>query len=199
MAKIKPALILALIAAIISCLVIVVYKLTYKDTSLEVTDKEFTAVSAIYGGEKADYAIIPLENYPEALLTTQADGSKTCVIPEIQKIVKKNDGSVAISLEVKGYKNGFGIMVGVDKDSVAGVSVVSVGEETPGLGTNTNKPEFLDQFKGISGTAEIVKSNPDASKGQVQAVSSATYSSKGVANAVNLALEAYRLCGGDFD
>lgn len=199
MAKIKPALTLAIIAAIISCLVIVVYKLTYKDTSLEVTDKEFTAVSAIYGGEKADYTVLPLESYPEAILTTGADGVKTCMVPEIKKIIKKNDGSVAFSLEVKGYKSGFGIMVGVSENAVSGVSVVTVGEETPGLGTNAAKPEFLEQFNGISGTAEIVKSNPDVSKGQVQAVTSATYSSKGVANAVNLALEVYRLCGGDFE
>lgn len=199
MAKIKPALTLAIIAAIISCLVIVVYKLTYKDTSLEVTDKEFTAVSAIYGGEKSDYSILPLENYPDALVTVGSDGVKTCVIPEIKKIVKKNDGSIAFSLEVKGYKSGFGIMVGVSENAVSSVSVVSVGEETPGLGTNAAKPEFLEQFNGISGAAEVVKSNPDVSKGQVQAVTSATYSSKGVANAVNLALEAYRLCGGDFE
>ena len=199
MAKIKPALILALIAAIISCLIIVVYKLTYKDTSLEVTDKEFAAVSAIYAGEKADYSVVPLTDFPEALLTTDEEGNTVCTIPEIKKIIKKNDGSVAFSLEVKGYKKGFGIMVGVSADAVAGVSVVSVGEETPGLGTNAAKPEFLEKFKGITGAAEIVKSNPDASKGQVQAVSSATYSSKGVANAVNLALEAYRICGGDFE
>ncbi len=199
MAKIKPALILALIAAIISCLIIVVYKLTYKDTSLEVTDKEFAAVSAIYAGEKADYSVVPLADFPEALLTTDEEGNTVCTIPEIKKIIKKNDGSVAFSLEVKGYKKGFGLMVGVSADAVAGVSVVSVGEETPGLGTNAAKPEFLEKFKGITGAAEIVKSNPDASKGQVQAVSSATYSSKGVANAVNLALEAYRICGGDFE
>lgn len=199
MAKIKPALILALIAAIISCLIIVVYKATYKDTSLEVTDKEYAAVSVIYEGAKTDFTVIPLEKYPEALRTTDADGKTVCTIPELKKIVKKNDGSVAFSLEVKGYKNGFGIMVGVKDDVVTGVSVVTVGEETPGLGTNTNKPEFLDCFKGITGQAEIVKSNPDSSKGQVQAVTSATYSSKGVAKAVNLALEAYKLSGGDFE
>ena len=199
MAKIKPALILALIAPIISCLIIVVYKATYRDTSLEVTDKEFAAASAIYGGAKTDYTVIPLEKYPAALLTTDNEGKTACVIPELKKIVKKNDGSVAFSLEVKGYKKGFGIMVGVKDDVVTGVSVVTVGEETPGLGTNTNKPEFLDCFKGITGKAEIVKSNPDSSKGQVQAVTSATYSSKGVAKAVNLALEAYKLSGGDFE
>ncbi|MGN0678767.1 MAG: FMN-binding protein [Oscillospiraceae bacterium] len=199
MAKIKPALILALIAAIISCLIIVVYKATYKDTSLEVTDKEYAAVSAIYEGAKTDFTVIPLEKYPEALRTTDADGKTVCTIPELKKIVKKNDGSVAFSLEVKGYKKGFGIMVGVKDDVVTGVSVVTVGEETPGLGTNTNKPEFLDCFKGITGKAEIVKSNPDSSKGQVQAVTSATYSSKGVAKAVNLALEVYKLSGGDFE
>lgn len=199
MAKIKPALVLSLIAAIISCLLIVVYKATYKDTSLEVTDKEYAAVSAIYEGAKTDFAVIPIESYPEALRTTDKDGKTVCTVSELKKIVRKNDGSVAFSLEVKGYKNGFGIMVGVKDDAVTGVSIVTVGEETPGLGTNTNNPEWLGKFNGITGQAEIVKSNPDPSKGQVEAVTSATFSSKGVAKAVNLALEAYKLGGGDFE
>ncbi len=186
---IKPALVLAAIAALISFLIIVVYNMTYVDTSNILTDKQSAAVIEIYGGTSDDYSVVPAEKWSE--LFSEGDLSR------ISKVIRKNDGSLAFETVVKGYKNGFDIMVGVKDDKVSGVSIVSVGEETPGLGTKTNNPEFLDKFKGISGEAVIVKSEPSA-QGEVQAVTSATFSSKGVAKAVNIALEAYKKCGGDF-
>ena len=190
MAKAKPIIVLALIAAIISGLVIVVYKLTYVDTSNIVTDKQAAALTAIYGGTKDDYEVIPAEEWRAALMFS----SDSTIFDNIEKVFKKNDGSLAIECVVKGYKKGFDIMVGVKDSAVAGVAIVSVGEETPGLGTNTNNPDWLSNFKGISGSAEIVKTAP-AADNQVQAVTSATYSSKGVATAVNSALKAYGLLG----
>lgn len=186
--KIKPICVLALVAAIISGLVIVVYNLTYVDTSNVVTDKQAAAVTQIYGGTKDDYSVVPAADYADKLA---AEGITT-----VAKVIKKNDGSLAIECLVKGYKSGFDIMVGVKDDQVAGVAIVSVGEETPGLGTKTNDPAFLDRFKGISGSATIVKSAPSA-EGEVQGITSATLSSRGVAKAVNDSLKAYKIIGGE--
>ncbi|MCH5196284.1 MAG: FMN-binding protein [Oscillospiraceae bacterium] len=188
MDKAKPIIVLAIIAAFISTLVIVVYNLTYVDTSNEVTDKQADALVAIYGGSKEDYAVIPVEEWKAALMFS----SDNTIGENIEKVFKKKDGSLAIECVVKGYKKGFDIMVGVQDGTVAGVAIVSVGEETPGLGTKTNNPDWLGNFKGISGSAEIVKTAP-SSDNQVQAVTSATYSSRGVATAVNSALKAYGL------
>lgn len=193
--KLKPVYVLALIAAIISGLIIVVYNLTYVDTTNILTDKQAAAVTAIYGGAKDDYEIVPLadsEGQPTELSKKLSDAGL-----DIAKLIrKKSDGSLAFECLVKGYKKGFDIMVGVKDGAVAGVAIVSVGEETPGLGTNTNDPEFLNNFKGISDKATIVKTAPSAS-GEVQAVTSATFSSKGVATAVNTALQAYKTIGGE--
>lgn len=191
MSKIKPILIPAIIIALISGLIIVVYNLTYKDTSTVVTDKQLAAVTQIYG--EGDYSVIPVSEYPEALKT-----GDECNIPELTKIIKKSDGSIAFDMVVKGYKNGFDIMVGVKDGAVSGVAVVSVGEETPGLGTNTNNPEWLANFNGKTGEVVIVKNKTNPADNEVNAVTSATFSSKGVAKAVNLALKAYNACGGDF-
>ncbi len=191
MSKIKPILIPAIIIALISGLIIVVYNLTYKDTSTVVTDKQLAAVTQIYG--EGDYSVIPVSEYPDAL-----KNGDECNIPELTKIIKKSDGSIAFDMVVKGYKNGFDIMVGVKDGAVAGVAVVSVGEETPGLGTNTNKPEWLANFNGKTGEVVIVKNKTNPAENEVNAVTSATFSSKGVAKAVNLALKAYNDCGGDF-
>lgn len=186
--KIKPICVLALVAAIISGLVIVVYNLTYVDTSNIVTDKQAAAVTAIYGGVKDDYSVVPAEEYTDKLTAAG--------LTSVSKIIKKNDGSLAIECLVKGYKSGFDIMVGVKDGKVAGVAIVSVGEETPGLGTKTNDPEFLSRFKDKSGKVTIVKSAP-SSDNEVQGITSATLSSRGVATAVNNALDAYKLIGGE--
>ncbi|MCI7691197.1 MAG: FMN-binding protein [Oscillospiraceae bacterium] len=191
MQKIKPILIPAIIIALISGLIIVVYNLTYVDTSTVVTDKQLAAVTQIYG--EGDYSVIPVSEYPEAL-----KNGDECNIPELTKIIRKSDGSIAFDMVVKGYKNGFDIMVGVKDGAVAGVAIVSVGEETPGLGTNTNKPEWLANFNGKTGEVVIVKNKTNPAENEVNAVTSATFSSKGVAKAVNLALKAYNACGGDF-
>lgn len=191
MQKIKPILIPAIIIALISGLIIVVYNLTYVDTSTVVTDKQLAAVTKIYG--EGDYAVIPVSEYPEAL-----KNGDECNIPELTKIIKKSDGSIAFDMVVKGYKNGFDIMVGVKGGAVSGVAIVSVGEETPGLGTNTNNPEWLANFNGKTGEVAIVKNKTNPADNEVNAVTSATFSSKGVAKAVNLALKAYNVCGGDF-
>ena len=191
MAKVKPVIVLALIAALISGLVIVVYNFTYVDTSNIVTDKQAKAVIDIYGGAAGDYEVVPAEKWQ----TMFSEGNLSKIVKVIRN---KNDGSLAFETVVKGYKNGYDIMVGVKDGKVAGVSVVSVGEETPGLGTNTNKPEFLGLFKGKTGPVTIVKNKSNPGENEVNAVTSATFSSKGVASAVNIALDAYKKCGGEF-
>lgn len=184
----RPALTLAAIVAIISALIIVMYNVTYVDTSGILTDKQSAAVIAVYGGTEADYSVVPAEEW-EQKLENLPD------IARVIKVIEKNDGRLAFDIKSKGYKDGFDILVGVKDGAVAGVAVVSVGEETPGLGTKTNDPEFLDNFKGISGEAKIVKSTP-AADNEVQAVTSATFSSRGVAKAVNIALAAYEMYTG---
>ncbi len=184
----RPALTLAAIVAIISALIIVMYNVTYVDTSGILTDKQSAAAIAVYGGTEADFSVVPAEEW-EQKLENLPD------IARVIKVIEKNDGSLAFDIKSKGYKDGFDILVGVKDGAVAGVAVVSVGEETPGLGTKTNDPEFLDNFKGISGEAKIVKSTP-AADDEVQAVTSATFSSRGVAKAVNIALVAYEMYTG---
>lgn len=194
--KIKPILIPAIIIALISALVIIVYNMTYIDTSTVVTDKQLAAVTQIYG--EGEYSVVPVKDYPDAIVDIDKDGNRTCNISGLTKVIRKSDGSLAFDCVVKGYKSGFDIMVGVKDGAVSGVAIVSVGEETPGLGTNTDNPDWLAYFKNKTGEVTIVKNKPNPADNEVNAVTSATFSSKGVAKAVNLALSAYNAFGGDF-
>lgn len=185
MSRFKPALVLAAIAAIVSALVIITYNLTYVDTSNIITDKQAAAAVAIYGGEAEDYSVLSAEYWQPVL---QACDNEE--LSRVTKVIEKNDGSLAFEVTVKGYKEGYTLLVGIDGGAVAGVAAVSTGEETKDLGTKTAEPSYLEQFKGFDHEVTIVSSKPK-NEGEIQAVTGATYSSKGVAKAVNIALEAY--------
>ena len=66
-----------------------------------------------------------------------------------------------------------------ESGAVCGISVLTIGE-TPGLGTKVQDKAYLDSFKGIT--------SPDF---QADAITGATYSSKGMNNAVQTAARAY--------
>lgn len=109
----------------------------------------------------------------------------------------KTDGVTAVYEDANGYAvrvtvPGFGgdldMMVGVSKDgTVTGVSIIS-HTETPGLGalaaaTNEKGEKFRTQFIGVSEEQAVVKDN-----GDIEALTSATITSRAVTNGVNLAL-----------
>lgn len=172
----KPVIVLALITTIISALLIVTYNLTYKDTSGIITEDMLEKCIDLAG--EGEYSVV-----------TDIDVQ----LPEaVKKVVKSENGDILFEVVTKGYnKDGLDLLICMNSDgSVGGISVLSISE-TPGLGTKVNDDEFLGKFKGISSEAVIVKQQP-TSENEVQAVTSATYSSKGVASAVNIAIEAYK-------
>jgi hypothetical protein len=84
-------------------------------------------------------------------------------------------------------------MTGIADDKIIAVDVFYNDEETPGLGKNTSNESFRDQYKGLSINEDIVVSK-DAGSGNAQtvdAVTSATISSRAVTKAVNAAVEIY--------
>lgn len=91
----------------------------------------------------------------------------------------------AFVLKSKGY-NFITMAVGVDADGrVTGIKIVT-NEETPGLGAPAaEKPEFLEQFVGKG-------PEPLTLKVDIDAVTSATYTSRGITSGVNMALGMWR-------
>ena len=86
----------------------------------------------------------------------------------------------------KGYGGEVEVMTGVDTEGkVLGISILTINE-TPGLGMNAKKPAFYEQFAGKSGTLAVNKDG-----GDIQAITSATITSRAVTSAVNQALAYY--------
>ncbi len=95
----------------------------------------------------------------------------------------------AFTSVVTGYGGDVQVMVGVNTDgSINKVTIIAADDETPGLGQNVKKDSFLDQFIGKAGELTVVK-NAASADNEIQAVTSATITSKAVTKAVNAATE----------
>lgn len=97
------------------------------------------------------------------------------------------DGNVTafiFTTTAKGYGGDVKVMTAIAPDGkIINLAILDVSNETPGLGQNVTKPDFYSQFKGKN---EKLKIN------DIDTVTSATFSSKAVLNAVNEALDIFK-------
>ena len=102
------------------------------------------------------------------------------------------DGNIigyAFTVTENGYGGEIKVMIGVNPDgSVSKVAILAADNETPGLGQNVKKDDFLDRFINKIGQLTVTKWAPTADN-EIQAVTSATISSTAVTRAVNTATE----------
>jgi electron transport complex protein RnfG len=97
---------------------------------------------------------------------------------------------VAFETFGKGFGGDVGVMVGVnvDTDKIIGMAVTT-HQETPGVGARAKTDKgFQAQFAGMDFTGEF-KVKPDG--GQVDALSGATITSRGVSSALTQAVQIY--------
>lgn len=175
---------LSCVTTVISALLIAAHNLTYVDTSGIITEKLEKKCTALMG--ESDYSIVQ---------DWRAAGYAIDRPDSVSKLIVGANGSLAFEIETDGYnKGGLDLLISMNSDgSIKGIEVVSI-TETPGLGTNVNDEGFLSLFGGIDSEAVIVKKTSSASN-EIEAVTGATYSSKGVASAVNTAISVYREMG----
>lgn len=102
----------------------------------------------------------------------------------------------AVLVEPMGYNGNISMVVGVDTNGVVtGIDITSQSE-TPGLGANCTKEEFKAQFIGKEKEISVVKNN--AKDNQIDAMTSATITSKAVTEGVNAAIAAVEVIEGGF-
>lgn len=106
--------------------------------------------------------------------------------------------TVAFESVGKGFGGDIGIIVAVDvsTDRIVGVAVTT-HSETPGVGSRTkDDPSFCAQFKGLP-IREVFKVKADG--GQIDALSGATVSSRGICGAVTAASGVYARLKGEIE
>ena len=205
--KIKPSVVLTLICLIICGLLVFAYEATYVDNTGVITDKLSEGLADVFGSAD-DFEM--LKNDDGTVLTF--DGVTSVL----------SDGkNTAFEITADGYSTGgLHVLVGINENgSVEGVSIMTIGE-TPGLGTKVQNKEFLSQFSGLTledtssdgekssatgkavwGTREEIdtlsaQNTPSDDGFTLDAVTGATFSSKGMYGAVKTALNAYNQMGG---
>ncbi len=161
MQKILPSLVLMLVCAVVCGLLAAANAVTKDKIAQAEAEKVQKSLTAVFG-----------EGTYTELETTAED---------ITAMYENSEGMLIFDVTADGYaKGGIRVLIGVNPDgTVAGVGIVSLSE-TPGLGTKINDPAYLAKYEGVA----EAKDAPDA-------ISGATYSSKGLKNAVEAALAAY--------
>lgn len=157
-----------------------------------------TAALALTNNVTADkIAANELESKNESMKNVCPDAAEfEEIIPDVMYAGKDSGGDIvgyAISTATQGYGGQVKVMTGIAGSEIIGVDVFYNDDETPGLGKNTSNESFRDQYKGLSVDEDIAVSK-DASSGNVQtvdAVTSATISSRAVTKAVNEAVRIY--------
>lgn len=120
------------------------------------------------------------------------DEYEGCHIDEVIPALGKDGELLGYALTVtcsEGYGGDITIMMGVTMDgTLNGIEFLSLNE-TAGLGMNAKEPEFKNQFQNKAAKQFTVTKDNAASEDEIEAVSSATITSKAVTKAVNAGLD----------
>ncbi|MBQ7794924.1 MAG: FMN-binding protein [Clostridia bacterium] len=106
----------------------------------------------------------------------------------VTEVYSGGDVGYVVLCEPNGYSGAISLVVGVKADgTVSGIDITSQSE-TAGLGSNCTNDEFKAQFVGKTKGISVVKQGADGN--EIDAISSATKTSKAVTKGVNDALSA---------
>ena len=131
------------------------------------------------------------EVMPEASSFTPVDCDFVEGVTEVYK--SDNETGYVITSAAKGFGGNITVMTAIAPDgTIEAIKVTDASNETPGLGSKTTTPEHAAKFAGLATISMEDKAAPD----YVAPVSGASYSSKGVFNAVSAALAQYKELGG---
>lgn len=132
-------------------------------------------------------ALIPAEKYEEMVVLWEVAD------PHLSLYKAKNGEEIAgyiVTSSARGYGGEIVVMTAFNPDkSVKAISILNADNETPGLGQNITRQDFLSRFITLNSAATVVKDKADVAAGEIEAWTGATISSKGTVTAVNSARE----------
>lgn len=78
-----------------------------------------------------------------------------------------------------------------ETEEIINIKIISMGGETPGLGSLASEPEFIEQFIKKTYPINLIKIR-DAKENEINSISGATVTSEAVVKGVNIALTTVR-------
>ena len=113
-------------------------------------------------------------------------------VTSIVKATKRGDEiGYLLTTNGGGYGGDITVITALIGDEIKAIKILK-HKETPEIGTKVDNPDFQAQYSGKSVREPIAvkKENPGAS--EIQAITGSTVSSRGVTDAVNIALDIYK-------
>ena len=170
-----PPLVLTLICIIVCGLLVIAHDAAVKDNTGVLTDEMKKGCTEIFG--EGDFEMLTKKTDKGTEPVTFGEKHLGSVIAD------KNNKTCLLEITCDGYaKDGLHLLVGIDEEGkIKGMHFLSIGE-TPGLGAKVAQKEYTDKYTGLSVEDDIES---------VDNLTAATYSSKGLKNACEEALEFY--------
>ncbi len=185
---VKVGLILFAITAISALILAVVNNVTAPVIAANNAKKQAEAMQKVIPGA----AGFSDENLAMKFLLSSDDSA--CKLSNISQIFEAKDSNgntagYAVMVNPNGYGGIISMVVGVSEDgTVTGVDIISQSE-TAGLGARCTEDGFKAQFTGKKANITVAKGG-NGDENSIDAISSATITSKAVTSGVNAAINA---------
>ena len=173
--KVMPPVVLTIICIVVCGLLVIAHDATHADNTGVLTPEMKKGCVEIFG--EGNYEMLTVKN-------DHSTEPVTFGVKQITSVIRdKQNKRCLFEMTCDGYaKGGLHMLIGISSDGkIKGMYFLSVGE-TPGLGAKVAQKEYTDKFTGLGVEADIEN---------VDNLTAATYSSKGLKNACEEALEFY--------
>lgn len=192
---IKDALVLFAITLISGLLLGVVYKVTKKPIEEQNEKTKIAAYNNVFDKLETYEEITALEAAQDAI---KEAGYTAVTLNEAVRAFDasgKELGMIITMTDADGYGGNIKMTLGVDvSGTITGLEILDISE-TAGLGMKAKDAAFREQFAGIKAERVEYTKSGKTKDNEIDAISSATITTKAVTAGVNGALEAYRILG----
>ncbi|MBD5157092.1 MAG: RnfABCDGE type electron transport complex subunit G [Butyrivibrio sp.] len=192
---IKDALVLFAITLISGLLLGVVYKVTKKPIEEQNEKTKIAAYNNVFDKLETYEEITALEAAQDAI---KEAGYTAVTLNEAVRAFDasgKELGMIITVTDADGYGGNIKMTLGVDvSGTITGLEILDISE-TAGLGMKAKDAAFREQFAGIKAERVEYTKSGKTKDNEIDAISSATITTKAVTAGVNGALEAYRILG----
>lgn len=185
---IKPGIILLIICAVAAALLGAVNAVTLAPIAEQTAKKTAEAMEVVFEGAEFGGSV-EVSISGSDLDTAGEDLSDAVITSYAEAMVDGSAAGYAVSVQTNGYGGTLSMMVGIDSEGViTGVSVIDMSE-TAGLGANC-QTEWIDQYQGKIAPITVSKTGAQGDS-QIDAITSATITSKAVTRGVNAVYYAF--------
>ena len=130
--------------------------------------------------------LLPATTYVEAQRDEKGEPFLFAALDEADEI----KGHLILT-SAPGYSGTIEVLIAMVENTIRAIEIVDASGETPGLGQKIRDEDFTNQFQNLTAPPVLTRSTP-VEAGEIQAITGATISAKGVVQAVAEAVELYQ-------